>query len=223
MWQDFYVEGRPFSKVAKYENDFTSFVADEWTITEVDVGTGNTTQTLADLRGGVLVLTSAANEDDGNNLQLGGSSDDETTGESFAPEAGKNLWFEARVRVDEATQQDFFVGLHVQDTTIIAGRGSDYIGFRKDDGDALLDVEAAASSQASSQTGVATIAANTYYVLGFKVTGTEKIEYYVDGRLVATVTSGIPTGLMKLSLAQLSGEAVAHSLSIDYVVVAQDR
>jgi len=33
MWQDFYDEGRPFSRVSVYKNDFHSWIADEWTVT----------------------------------------------------------------------------------------------------------------------------------------------------------------------------------------------
>lgn len=224
MWQDFYDEGRPFGRVSVYKNDFHSWVADAWTVTEVDAGGGDTSQILLDVRNGVLQLLSAGNEDDGCQIQLGGSADSETTGESWAPAASTNLWFECRFRMNDVTQQDIFVGLHVQDTTIIASRGSDFIGFRTDDGDALLDAEATAGSAAtSSEVGVATLVDNTFITVGFKVTGLDRIEFYVNGNLEATQTTNIPTGLMKLSLAQLTGEAVANSLEVDYVVVAQDR
>jgi len=224
MWQDFYDEGRPFSRVSVYKNDFHSWIADEWTVTEVDAGGGDTSQILLDVRNGVLQLLSAQNEDDGCQIQLGGTADGEATGESWAPANGSNLWFECRFRMNDVTQQDIFVGLHINDTTIIASRGSDFIGFRTDDGDALLDAEATAGSAAtSSEVGIATLVDNTFITVGFKVTGTERIDFYVNGTLEATQTTNIPTGLMKLSLAQLTGEAVANSLEIDYVCVAQDR
>lgn len=223
MWQDCFHEYQPFSRTCKYFNDFTEWVADAWTVTEVDAGAGATTQTLADARNGVLVLTSAQNEDDGCQAQLGGTGDGETVGESWAPEAGKNLWFEARIKMNDVTQQDMFVGLHIEDTAVIASKGTDFIGFRSDDGDALLDCECSASSVASSEAGVHTLVDDTWVTVGFKVTGTEKIEFYVNGDLVATQTTSIPTALMKLTLAQLTGEGAANSLSVDYVTVVQDR
>lgn len=218
MWQDFYDEGRPFSKVSMYFNDFHSWVADAWTVTEA----GTCKQTIADERNGVLVLTAQASENTGSNLQLGGTGDVETTGESWAPSAGKNLWFECRIASNDADQNDIFVGLHVEDTSVVASRGTDYIGFRVDDEDANIDVEACASSAASSDVAVATLSDGAYKILGFKVTGTEKIEFYVDGVLVSTLTN-VPTGLMKLTISHLTGEATANTLSVDYVAIAQDR
>lgn len=220
MWNDFYIQGRPFGKMCMYYNDFVSWVPDEWTITEVNAST----QLLGDERNGVLSITNAGAENDGAQMQLGGTGDGETVGESWAPAAGKNLWFECRWRsTTDADQTDVFVGLHVEDTTIIAGRGSDYIGFRVDDGDALLDCESCASSSASSQTALATIADNTFVTTGFKVTGTDKVEYYVNDVLTATISTNIPTALMKLSLATLTGEATNNIWAVDYVVIAQDR
>lgn len=219
MWDDLYVENRPFLKTCGYQNDFTDWVADSWTITEV----GTSTQTLLDARNGILRLTSGASDNDGSQLQLGGTGDSETVGECFLPAAGKNLWFECRVRSDDVTEHDFFLGLHVQDTTVVAGRGSDYIGFRTDEGDALLDIECASGSSASSQTSVHTLVNDTWVTLGFKVTGTEKIEFYVNNVLKATLSTNIPTAEMKLTLAHLTGEGNAVQLDIDYVVVIQDR
>jgi hypothetical protein len=224
MWDDFYNDTlHPFSKVSYYKNDFHSFVPSEWTVTEVDVGAGNTTQTILDYRDGVLSLTSAQNEDDGSQIQLGGTSDSTTTGEAFAPALSKNLWFECRFRMNDVTQQDMFVGLHVQDTTIIASKGSDFIGFKTDDGDALLDAENSAGGIVSTEAGLKTLVDNTWYTVGFKVTGTQKIEFYVDGKLLATQYTNIPTALMQLSIAQLTGEAAANNLDVDYIVIAQDR
>lgn len=220
MWQDFYVEGKPFSKTCIYYNDFVRWVADEWTITEVNAAT----QLLVDERNGILRITPAGAENDGAQLQLGGTGDGETTGECWAPAAGKNLWFECKVRsTTDVDQTDIFVGLHVEDTTIIAGRGSDYIGFRIDDGDANIDAETCSGSSASSETALGTGADNVWMVLGFKVTGTDKIEYYVNDVLKATITTNIPTALMKLSLCMLAGEGAANVVDYDYVVVAQDR
>jgi hypothetical protein len=219
MWQDFYNELSPFGKVCGYSNDFLSWVPDEWTVTEATAGT----QLLEDARNGILILTAGAGENQGNNLQLGGSGDGETVGESFAPVTGKNLWFECRVASNDADQNDFFVGLHNEDTSVIAGRGTDYIGFYTLDGSANLNVQSAATSVVSSETAVATVADGTYLKLGFKVTGASKVDFYVNDVLEASITTNIPTALMKLTIAHLSGEGVANTLSIDYVACYQDR
>jgi hypothetical protein len=217
-----YQYGRPFI-YTEYKTDFLQFITDEWTSTLVEGGAGESTITLADLAHGNLLLTCDANENDGINLQLGGTAEGETTGESFAAVASKNLYFETRLKLNDVTQTDFFVGLHVEDTAIIASKGSDYIGFRSDDGDALLDAETSASSSASDTASLATLVDDTFVKLGFRITGTSKIEYWVDDTLTATITSDIPTALMKLSIAVLTGEAVANTMHVDYVFIAQER
>ena len=218
MWQGFYNELTPFSKVQMYKNDFVSWIADEWTATDATAGT----QDIADARGGILRLTSAAGENQGNNLQLGGTGDTETTGESWAPAAGKNLWFEAYISQNDVLQNDIFVGLHNEDTTIIA-RGSDYIGFYTVDGSAALNVQSANTSVVSSGLGVATLVNATFAKVGFKVSGLDKIEFYVNDVLVETIMTNIPTALMKLSISSITGEASANYLDLDWIVVAQDR
>jgi len=220
MWDGYIHSARPFGYYSKYENDFVSWVPDEWTITEVNAST----QTLLDERNGILRLTPAGAENDGSNMQLGGTGDGETTGESWTPLAGTNLYFETRVRSNtDVDQNDLFVGLHVQDTAIIASKGTDYIGFRIDDGDALVDVEVSSGSSASEETSVATAADATWIKLGFVVKSTSSIEFWVNDVKQATITTNIPTALMKLSLAHLSGEGTANVMDFDYVVVAQQR
>ena len=204
-----------------YDTDFHDWVADEWTVTEVQT-TGTVTQTLLDAANGVLRLTTGSTENDGVQIQLGGTGDGETTGEGFAPVAGKNIYFETRFRTDDATQNDFFFGLHVEDTTIIAGRGADYIGFRKDDGDALLDVECANTSTATEATSVTTLGASTFYKIGFKVTGTTSIDFWLDDQLVRTISTNIPTALMKLSFGILTGDGSANQLDLDYAWIYQE-
>ena len=106
MWQDYYIEKRPFGKMSEYKDDFHAWVADAWTVTEV----GTCTQEIEDIRNGVLRLTSGSTENNGSQLQLGGSGDDETLGESFAPSSGTNLWFECRVKSNDVTQHDISAG-----------------------------------------------------------------------------------------------------------------
>lgn len=205
-----------------YDTDFTKYVADEWTVTEVDAGANSTDQLLLDRSGGWLRIKGAGNEDDGAQLQLGGTGDSETVGESFAAVSGKKLFFETEIFMVDVTQSDFFLGLHVQDTTIIAGRGSDYVGFRSDDGDALLDVESCASSSASDITSVATLVDATTVKLGFVIDGTTSVTFWVDDVAVSTISSDIPTALMKLSIAYLNGEAAENDININYIRCYQE-
>ncbi len=221
MWDGFKV-GVP-GLYYSYDTDFTEFVADEWTLTEVDVGANSTDLLLLDRAGGWLRIKGAGNEDDGAQLQLGGTADSETVGESFAAVANKKIFFETEIFMADVTQSDFFIGLHIQDTAIIASKGTDYIGFRSDDGDALLDVESASGSSASDITSVATLVDATVVKLGFVVNGTDSIDFWVDGAKVKTISSDIPTALMKLSIAYLNGEAAENDININYVRCYQER
>lgn len=221
MWQDFFVQQHPAGKISFFFEDFHTYVADAWTVTEV----GTSLQKVLDARNGILSLISGASENDGSNLQLGGSADDETIGNSFLPASGKNMWFECSIASAAWTQHELFVGLHIQDTSVAESRGSDYIGFRSTDGSAVVDVQAAAGSVASVVASVLTPSdsATTFYKLGFKVTSLDKIEFYVNDALIATITGTIPTTAMKLTIAHTAGEAVAKTLNIDYIYMAQDR
>lgn len=219
MWDDYLISKQPFSQMSEYRNDFHEWVADAWTVTEV----GTSLQVLTDQRNGVLRLTSGGTENDGNNLQLGGSGDSETVGECFAPAAGTNLYFEARIKSDDVTEHDFFLGLSVQDTAVVASLGQAVIGFFSDDGSTGLDCYTRAASVSSVDQDVHTLVNDTYVKVGFKVTGTQKVEFYVNDVLKSTLTANIPTELMKLTIAQLTGEGNAASLDIDYIIVAQTR
>ena len=94
----------PFRNV-EYFNDFVGYVAGDWTVTE----TGSATQANADGDGGLLLITNASSDDDASFQQI--------VKEFITPAAGKKIWFTSRVKVSDATQSDFIVGLHITDTT----------------------------------------------------------------------------------------------------------
>jgi len=214
MWQD-YPFGKPMS-VCEFRDDFLNFDTGHWVVTEINAGD---TQLLADARNGILVLTAGGTENFGTQIQLGNA----TTGESFAPASGKHIWFETYIATSDADQNDVFVGLHNQDTTVLGGLGTDYIGFQIVDASASINFLSAAASVVTTESAIATAVDATYVKLGFKVTGTSKIEAYVNDVLKATVTTTIPTALMQLTLGHLDGAAAGNTLSLDYVCIAQDR
>ena len=108
------------SKNHVYFNDFDTYLAGEWVVTE----TGVATQALANVDGGVLLITNAAADDD--------ASFSNKVGESFLPAADKNLWFKCKFQVSDATQSDVVIGLQITDTTPLAV--TDGIYFLKADG-----------------------------------------------------------------------------------------
>jgi len=199
-----------------YFDDFDTYVAADWTVTE----TGVATQALADVDGGVLLITNAAADDD--------ASFSNKVGESFLMESGKPSFFKARIAVSDATQSDFVVGLQITDTTPLAV--SDGIYFRKDDGDALLDFVVIKDSVATTATGIATVADDTYITVAFYYNGDDKISYYAgtDSANPTFIGESVTTNLpddeeLTISFGIQNGEAVAKTMSIDYIFASKER
>lgn len=206
-----------FTQTHTYFNDFDTYTAAEWTVTETQAGA---TQALANVDGGVLLLTNSAADNDLNALQK--------VGESFKFEAGKKLFFKARFAVSDATESDFIIGLQITDSTPLAV--TDGVYFRKDDGDANLDFVVVKDSTASTATAITTVANNTYLTVGFYYNGVNEIVY------AGSTNNNNPTILGKLDITNLpddeeltisfgiqNGEAVAKTMSIDYIFVSKER
>lgn len=206
-----------------YFNDFDTYVSGDWTITRV----GTTpTEALTDIDGGALLLTLSAADDDSDYLQK--------KGESFLPTSGKKLIFAARFKVSDATQSDLVMGLQVTDTTPMAAGGdgvTDGIFFQKDDGDANIDfyVQKDTTTGQSTNTAITTIASDTFVELAFYFDGARYVTAYKDKVAVAvvdlttTLTTYLPDTELTISFGVQNGEAVAKTMTIDYIFCAQER
>jgi hypothetical protein len=204
-----------------YFDDFDTYTAADWTITLV----GTTpTAALTDINGGALLLTMAATDDSSLNAQK--------VGESFLLTAGKRTFFKARLKVSDATQSDFLIGLAVLDTTLqgaVSGAGvTDGIFFNKDDGDALLDIQVQkdATTGQTRGVGIATVVADTFLTMAWAYDGISEVKYYVNdvqlGTLAAT-SAYLPDTELTVSFAMQNGEAVAKTMTLDYIFAAQER
>ena len=194
-------------------DDFIGLPTGKYTATQATAGTF----ALGDQAGGVALAdcnsTTAAQ---GINVQLG-----TTVGECFVPAAGKDIWFEAKVKAaDIATGPEFFLGLAPVDTTIIASSAlstSNHIGWVSTTDDNVL-LFAAAKAAAAATKAATTLVDDTYVTLGFKVNGVTSIDQYIDGVLQSTthVTANIPVTEMTLSLVCQSGGTTDPIVHIDY-------
>jgi hypothetical protein len=202
--------------VVKYVDDFVYLPVDDttgdptaFTTTVVEAGASNTTVTSGNESGGVLLITTDANENDGANLQL--------NGESFELTADQHLYFGARVKVSEATQSDLFIGLAITDTDILGGV-TDRIGFQSVDGEDALDFVLEKDSTETKIDDVGTLVADTYYFLEFYFDGTG-IEVFVDGVSMSTpVVTNLPNDeQMRVSVQFLAGSTTAKTCSIDFI------
>lgn len=199
------------TKFHTYMEDFDYYAAADWTVTETQAGA---TQALTNGDGGLLLLTNSAADDDLNALQK--------VGASFAFAAGKKLWFEARFKVSDATQSDVVVGLQVTDTTPLDT--TDGVFFLKADGSTAVSLVVEASSTATTTASVATLANDTYVRLGFYYDGDAAVYYFVNGALGGkSATTNLPTADLRVSFGIQNGEAVAKTMTVDYVFVAKER
>lgn len=206
-----------FTQTHTYFDDFDTYTAGDWTVTETQAGA---TQALTNVDGGVLLLTNSAADNDLNALQK--------VGESFKFEAGKKLFFKARFAVSDATESDFIIGLQITDSTPLAV--TDGVYFRKDDGDANLDFVVVKDSTASTATAITTVANNTYLTVGFYYDGVSEIVYAASTNnnnptiLGKSVVTNLPDDEeLTISFGIQNGEAVAKTMSIDYIFVSKER
>ncbi len=214
MWQGFEF-GRP-TNVAQFFDDFFDITLARWVVTE----TGTNTQAIKDAANGILLLTNAAADNDVTSMQLGNTGD-ATTGESFLPAVGRTIWCESKFAISDATDSDFLVGLSITDTTPIDSANA--IIFRKDDDATALKFQTGPTATASLDSNVGTMTAATYTTVGFRVTGTSLVEYWVDGVKKGSFTTNIPTTEMRPTIMIQNGTNAAKNASIDYLFCAETR
>lgn len=213
-------EDSPFAQLGQpaatifhtYFEDFDYYTAANWTVTETQAGA---TQALADGDGGLLLLTNTAADNDLVSLQK--------VGESFRFEAGKALFFEARFKVSDATQSDLVIGLQITDTTPLDV--TDGVFFIKADGVATVNFLVEKNSTATTASSVATMANDTFIRLGFYYDGASAVQYFVNGAIAgSSVTTNLPDDEdLTVTFAIQNGEAVAKTMTVDYIYVAKER
>lgn len=198
-----------------YFNDFDTYVAGDWTVTETDAGA---TQALTAGDGGLLLLTNTAADNDLVALQKNPA--------AFTFTAGKKLFFRCRFKVSDATQSDVVFGLQVVDTTPLDV--TDGVYFLKADGAKTLDVicRKNASTGSTSASAVASLADDTFVELGFYYDGQSKVQYEVNGSVLGSLDASsayLPDTTCTVSFALQNGEAAAKTMTVDYVYVAKER
>ena len=194
-----------------YMEDFDYYTAGDWTVTETDA---SATQALTDGDGGLLLITNTAADNDLVALQK--------KGESFRFASGKKLFFEARLKVNDATQSDLVVGLQITDASPLDV--TDGVFFIKDDGSTSVVLRVEKNNTATATT-VGTMANDTFIRLGFYYDGDSQIQYFVNGTLggASVTTNLVDDEDLTVSFALQNGEAVAKTMTVDYIFVAKER
>ena len=199
----------------QYFEDFDTYTAGDWTVTETDAGA---TQALTAGDGGLLLITNTAADNDLVALQKNPA--------AFTFTAGKKTFFRCRFKVSDATQSDLVFGLQVVDSTPLDV--TDGIYFLKADGAATVDFicRKNASTGSTSASAVATMANDTFIELGFYYDGQSKVAYEVNGSVLGSLDASstyLPDTTCTVSFALQNGEAVAKTMTVDYVYVAKER
>lgn len=194
-----------------YFEDFDYYTAADWTVTETQAGA---TQALTDGDGGLLLLTNTAADNDLVALQK--------VGESYRFASGKKLFFEARFKVSNATQSDVVMGLQITDATPLDV--TDGVFFLKSDDSTTISLLVEKNNTATT-TSVGTLADDTYIRLGFYYDGNSSIQAFVNGTYVATsaTTNLVDDEDLTISFAIQNGNAVARTMTVDYIYVAKER
>ena len=202
------------TKFHTFFNDFDVYTAGDWTETAVSVGTGTSAAAIADADGGIMRITTAANENDGLFI--------ESQGESFLVESGKQMWIKARIAVGDAIQSDLILGLHSTDTTPLDATMR--FAFISEDGSASLFFNVDDNTTDADSSTVATLADDTFIELGAYYDGAGSIELWADGAHITTMTSvGVPGAEMAIGIGYLNGAAGAETSDVDYITIVKER
>jgi hypothetical protein len=198
-------------------DDFTEAVfnaTDTWTVVK---DSSASVAIVADSVGGEVILSSqTTTDDDGASIQ---------GNEIFLPAANKKIWFQARMKIADATEQELCIGLTQNFATDPEAMltASNRIVFQKNDGaTALLCKTEVADSETSTTTTVDMVAA-TYVDLAFVVDGIGKVDFYIAGNLVATHTT-VPATELAVGVYHLSGVGTGtKTMTLDYIGASATR
>lgn len=201
-----------------YFNDFTEYVAGDWTITTTQAGAGSSSVALTDVNGGAILIT---NDDaDNDNVFM------QKVGEAFLLAAGKKAFFKCRFKVSDATQSDVVIGLQVTDTTPLDV--TDGIYFLKADDAATYDFicRKNATTGSVSASAVGTLVSDTFVELAWAFDSRGNVKYFVDGAHKGTLDASstyLPDTELCVSFGIQNGAAAIKTMTVDFVFAALER
>lgn len=213
------------TKFHSYMEDFDAFLLTDgttaqWTVTAASTGTA----ALTAVNGGALLLTTADADEDLIQAQR--------TTATWLPVAGKKTFFKARLKVLTAAATDFFVGLSVIDTSLIAASAigtTEAIGFFKAAAATTCTFynRLDGTTGSTSASSIGTVADDTFFTVGFYYNGVDKVYYMFNDVILGSVSGAatyLPNTVMSPSVALAQeGTPGAQTLTLDYVFVAQER
>jgi len=190
--------------------DATTTALAGYTVSQINA-TSDGTLVVTDGDGGLLAVTGGSHDGAGINCQS-------LTACAALPAANYHMWFEARMKVTDADDLDWFLGLAVNDANVFSTDPTELVAFRGDDGDANIDFQVrSGGTGAQADTGV-DLSDNAWTRLGFHVNGTTSVTPYINDTAYTAVTANIPTAAMKLTFGVLNGATTTtNALILDWI------
>jgi len=201
------------------DDDFMDLPTGKYTATQATAGTF--AAGTADEGGTALADCNSTTVTQGINVQLNSA--------LFKPQANADIWFEARVKAaDIATGPEFALGLANIDTTVIASSAvstTDHVMFTSVTDNGILLGSSEKAGTAASSNAVHTLVEDTWVRLGFKISGVDKVEWYVNGVKDATTvaTANVPIVVLVPTLVCQSDGTTDSIVHIDWWSIYQSK
>jgi len=168
-----------------------------------------------------LIITTGGTEYNGVNLQAHGS--------AFKLEAGKPLYFGAKIAMQNGAKGDYLIGLCEVDTTLLATASAHALAVTDDgvyfyqlnDATAMIFVNELGGVEGAIASGVTTGNA-TYHIFELYYDGST-LYVYVDGTLVGSVASGLADQALTPSINVRAGDDGAEILYVQWMKTIQIR
>jgi len=195
---------------------------------ESNIFNGGAALSLADIRGGNVLLQTAGGNNDSGQLTLG-----DVVGGAFWPAADKDIWFEALMKHTYAVaDENIAFGLIDPDAAVyLADDGggipiNNHLAFVVLDGGALWCFQGNKAGLVDTNSLAIAPVDLVFHTFGFHVRGVTAVDVYYDRVLVAAgqiLTANIPvTGLMPF-FAIKAGSAAVEAVYFDYIMCIQRR
>ena len=179
-----------------------------WVTTVVQIGGGTTELSGSPTQGFIGRITNAGGENDGGSYQA--------PGQTFRCVSGMKWYAGLGFTASEATHSDLLFGVCVTDTALLTAVSDGVYMECLDEGTGISVVAEKGNSETQTDSlGTMSTSAQIWEMFW----DGSNISYWIDGSLVATVSSGnIPDDeALRISLAFLTGEAGVHTLDIAFL------
>ena len=212
-----------------YKDDFiyNTLPSSQWSTSIAD---GGASAGISNEVNGAVTLTSA-NTTDNNGLALVKTQNTfqavaETRDSSGAiTNPGTVIWYEARIKNNDANATDYGTGLVETFTGSSGWRSANRISIESNNGEQFYRfVTKNASGTNQVQYTAYTITDDAYDTVGFRCDRAGKVEFFVNRVLAATVTSNINTDDMQMFAASVTASASGQRVtSLDYITCTANR